>query len=253
MRKQIAAGNWKMNTTAEAAKKLATEVRDAYTAQKISGVDVIFAPPFVHLQSVHEIVGSTPNFHVSGQNLHQEEKGAYTGEISGSMLSSVGCSHVLIGHSERRQYFGEDNALLAAKVNKALEHGLSPIFCLGESLDQREAGETFAVVEKQLSEGVFGLDAGDFGKVIVAYEPIWAIGTGVTASPEQAQEVHAFLRGLIRDKFGDAVADDCAILYGGSVKPANAKELFGQADIDGGLVGGASLKSGDFVEIIKSF
>lgn len=242
-----------MNTDAEAARTLATEVHDIYASEIRNGVEVIFAPPYVHLQAVAQLVKGNPNFHVAGQNVHHEDKGAYTGEVSASMLASIGCSHAIIGHSERRQYFKEDNALLATKVSKALAHGLSPIYCLGESLAQREAEETFAVVQAQLSEGLFALSAEDFARVIVAYEPIWAIGTGVTASPEQAQEVHAFLRGLIRDKYGAETAENCSILYGGSVKPANAQELFGQADIDGGLVGGASLKSRDFVEIIKAF
>lgn len=253
MRKQIAAGNWKMNTTAEEARSLATEIRDLYQAEVHKDVEVIFAPPYVHLEGIARLLSGSPRFHVAGQNLHQEDSGAYTGEVSGAMLRSVGCSHVIIGHSERREYFHEDNALLAAKVRKALAVGLAPIYCFGESLAQREAGETFSVVESQVREGVLGLPASDFGKVILAYEPIWAIGTGVTASPEQAQEVHAYLRGLLSAHYGAEVANDCSILYGGSVKPGNAATLFGQADIDGGLVGGASLKSRDFVDIIRAF
>ncbi|MEL6673881.1 MAG: triose-phosphate isomerase [Bacteroidota bacterium] len=253
MRKKIAAGNWKMNLNAQEAQTLTSELVQMYQDEHSGDVQVILGPAYPFLGLVHHLMKDTPNFHLSSQNIHQEEKGAYTGEISGSMLTSIGASHAIIGHSERRQYFGEDNALLAAKIDKALEHGLVPIYCIGESLAQREAGETLAVNTTQLSEGAFHLDAEAFGKLVIAYEPIWAIGTGVTASPEQAQEVHAAIRQAIAEKYGPAVADNTSILYGGSVKPANAKELFAQADIDGGLVGGASLKSRDFMDIIQSF
>ena len=252
MRKNIAAGNWKMNLNAEQANSLTSEVlnmvRDEYQGQ----AEVIVSPPYPFLAQVQHLLKDANGFHVAAQNLHQEEKGAYTAEVSASMLTSIGVTHVLIGHSERRQYFGEDNELLAKKVDKALEHGLVPIYCLGETLAQREAGNTLATNREQLAGGLFHLDADAFGKVILAYEPVWAIGTGVTASPEQAQEVHAFLRGEIAGKYGQEVADNCTILYGGSVKPANANDLFGQPDIDGGLVGGASLKSRDFTEIVKA-
>lgn len=252
MRKKIAAGNWKMNLDAEAAQTLASELRSIYESEVNNGIDVVLAPPFVHIHSVQHLVGSHPNFHVAGQNLHQAEKGAYTGEVAGSMLRSVGCTHVIIGHSERRQYFGEDDALLTEKLNRALASDLVPIFCFGESLEDREAGNTFAVVKGQLENAAFGLSAEDFSKLVLAYEPVWAIGTGKTATPEQAQEVHAYLRGLVAAKYGDEIADNTTILYGGSVKPANANALFAQPDIDGGLVGGASLKSRDFSEIIRA-
>lgn len=253
MRKKIAAGNWKMNMDLEAAQGLTSELLGRYADEVHNGVDVILAPPYINLQAVGHLTKDNPHFHLAGQNVHQAEKGAFTGEISASMLTSVGCSHVIIGHSERRQYFGEDNALLASKVRIALDHGLTPIYCFGEVLEQRESGSTFDVVGSQVKEGCFSLSAEDFGKLVLAYEPVWAIGTGKTASPAQAQEVHAYLRKMIAAQYKQEVADNCSILYGGSVKPANAVELFSQPDIDGGLVGGASMKSADFTEIIKAF
>lgn len=251
MRTKIAAGNWKMNTDPASAKALVSGVLEGYAGYEGAG-EVIFTPPFPFLAMVAELIGDTKGVHLAAQNVHQEEKGAYTGETSVSILTSVGVSHVLIGHSERREYFHEDNALLAAKVDRALAGGLVPVFCIGETLEQREGGKMLDVIRTQVSEGVFHLDAGAFSQVIVAYEPIWAIGTGVTASPEQAQEVHQFIRSLIAEQYDETVADDTSILYGGSVKPGNANELFGQPDIDGGLVGGASLKADDFVAIINA-
>lgn len=251
MRKRIAAGNWKMNLGLKEAHDLAAAIAAGLTEEDLTHTEVVLAPPFTHLSRVLDAAAG--KIGIAGQNLHQEEKGAYTGEISASMLTSVGCSHVLIGHSERRQYFGEDNALLLAKVRQALAHGLTPVYCLGETLEQREAGHTFAIVEAQLREGTFAFSATEFGKLVLAYEPVWAIGTGVTASPAQAQEVHAHLRQLVRTQYGEEVADSTSILYGGSVKPANARELFACPDIDGGLVGGASLKADAFLEIVRSF
>ncbi len=252
MRKRIAAGNWKMNLTATQAQSLTSELvqiaKDEYTGQGL----VILAPPAPYLPLVHHLIKDARNFFLSAQNMHQEESGAYTGETSASMLTSVGATYTILGHSERREYFGEDEALLAAKTNKALAHGLKPIFCVGESLSEREAEQTLEVVKKQLSGGLFHLSAEQFAEVVVAYEPVWAIGTGRTASPEQAQEVHQYLRTLITDHYGSAVAQETSILYGGSVKADNAREIFLQPDIDGGLVGGASLKSRDFAEIIKA-
>lgn len=253
MRQKIAAGNWKMNLDLEDAQGLTSELIGMYRDEVHQDVEMILAPPFVHLHAVGHLTKDHPRFHLAAQNLHQEASGAYTGEVAASMLRSVGCSHVIIGHSERRQYFGEDNALLAQKVRIALDHGLIPIYCFGEVLEERENGQTFEVVARQVREGCFGFSAEEFGQMVLAYEPVWAIGTGKTASPEQAQEVHAYLRGLIRKQYGESVADACAILYGGSVKPGNAAELFAQADIDGGLVGGASLKSADFTAIAKAF
>ncbi|MEM7658558.1 MAG: triose-phosphate isomerase [Bacteroidota bacterium] len=252
MRKNIAAGNWKMNLTAPEAEALADAVIEGY-AKLDTDAQVIFGPAAPFLPMITPKVAGQEGVFVSAQNVYQEEKGAYTGEYSASMLTSVGATHVIIGHSERRQYFGEGNALLASKIDIALKHGLVPIYCVGETLDQREADQAMAVNKTQIEEGAFHLSAEDFGKLIIAYEPVWAIGTGKTATPEQAQEVHAYIRSLIVAKYGESVANDTSILYGGSVKPANAKELFAQADIDGGLVGGASLKPADFLAIIDSF
>ncbi len=252
MRKNIAAGNWKMNLTLQEAQSLTSEVMTMTGAEYSGQAEVILGTPSPFLAQIQHLVKDDPRFSVAAQNIHQEESGAFTGEVSGSMLASIGVTHVIIGHSERRQYFGETNALLAKKVDLSLRHGVIPIYCLGETLDQREAGQTLSTNRDQLQDGLFHLSAEDFGQVILAYEPVWAIGTGKTASPEQAEEVHAFLRGEIREKYGETVADDCTILYGGSVKPGNAEELFSQPDIDGGLVGGASLKSRDFTDILKA-
>jgi len=252
MRKKIAAGNWKMNLNAEQAQGLVSEIMGKFTSQINNEVEVIFGPSALFLHQVQHLAKDHAQFHVAAQNIHQAPKGAYTGDISASMVASLGCSHVIIGHSERREYYSEDNALLAQKLDIALENNLQPIYCLGERLEDREASKTFEVVSKQLSEGCFHLDADQFGKLVIAYEPVWAIGTGKTASPEQAQEVHAYLRGLIAEQFGSSVADATSILYGGSVKPANAEALFACPDIDGGLVGGASLKSDDFCAIIAA-
>ncbi len=250
MRKQIAAGNWKMNLDAKQAKTLAYEIISSYSSN--STVEVIFGVPSIFLATIQEMAGGRAHVHVAAQNIHQAENGAYTGEISAEMVASVGVTHVILGHSERRQYFGEDDEVLALKLRIALDHGLTPIFCIGEVLAEREAGQTFEVVGAQLANAAFGLSAEDFSKLIIAYEPVWAIGTGKTASPEQAQEVHAHLRGLIEGKYGAEIAEGTSILYGGSVKPSNAEELFACADIDGGLVGGASLKSADFTAIIQA-
>lgn len=253
MRKKIAAGNWKMNLSLGEAQKLVSEVANMYKDEYRGDAEVIFGVPFPYLSAVHHLIKGEKGISLAAQNMHQADNGAYTGETSAHMLKEVGVSHVILGHSERRQYFGEDEALLAAKTDKALENELTVIFCIGESLEERESGQMFEVVNRQLSGGTFHLSADAFSKIIVAYEPVWAIGTGKTASPEQAQEIHAYIRKMIADHYSQQIADACTILYGGSVKPANAKELFEQADIDGGLVGGASLKSRDFVDIIKAF
>ncbi|MEM9933087.1 MAG: triose-phosphate isomerase [Bacteroidota bacterium] len=252
MRKQIAAGNWKMNLSATEALTLVSEIMGKYKDEYSGSAQVIFSPSYPYLVSVNHLAKDHPSFHVAAQNVHQEDKGAFTGEISASMLASIEISHCIIGHSERRQYFGEGNALLAQKVDKVLAKNISPIFCIGETLAEREAGQMLDIIRTQVSEGLFHLSADQFQQVILAYEPVWAIGTGVTASPEQAQEVHAFIRKLVAEKYTEGVADETSILYGGSVKAHNASELFSQPDIDGGLVGGASLKSQDFVEIIKA-
>lgn len=252
MRKNIAAGNWKMNLTIKDAKVLVDDIIKGYESEYQGKAEVIFAPPFPFLSMIQQQVEGHDGIFVSAQNLHQEDKGAFTGEVSASMLSCIHVSHTLVGHSERRQYFNEDNALLGKKLDQALSNNLKPIFCIGETLDERQGGHTLQVIEQQVSESSFHLSAEEFSKMIIAYEPVWAIGTGITASPEQAQEVHKFIRDLIAGKYGQEVADNMTILYGGSVKPKNANELFAQPDIDGGLVGGASLKAPDFLEIIKA-
>ena len=248
-RQLIVAGNWKMNTNLKEGIKLAKGVSKK---TKPSDPLVIMAAPATHLHAVAEVVKDIPGIQVAAQNCSQELSGAYTGEISVSMIKAIGAKYVILGHSERRQYFKEGNALLAKKVKTVLENSLLPIFCCGESLAVRKAGNHARHVSKQLREGLFHLSKKDFAKVVIAYEPIWAIGTGVTASPEQAQEMHDKIRKMIVRKYGEKIADNTTILYGGSVKPANAKVLFSQPDVDGGLVGGASLKADDFVKIIKA-
>ncbi len=249
-RQQIAAGNWKMNKDYKEGRDLAKAIADGMgNSENLA----ILGVPATHLKAVSGIVKKVANLEVAAQNCHQAESGAYTGEISVGMIKSVGAKYVILGHSERREYFNEGHELLAAKVNTVLEKRLIPIFCCGEPLAIREADTHVAHVKQQLEESLFHLKTKDFRKVVIAYEPIWAIGTGVTASPAQAQDMHKAIRSLIADRYSVAVADETTILYGGSVKPANAKELFGQPDVDGGLVGGASLKAADFLQIIDSF
>jgi triosephosphate isomerase len=249
MRKLIVAGNWKMNKTLEEGIELATAV-DNYFGQHPTEVEVILIPPFIHLPDTARLVNSVG---IGAQNCASEPAGAYTGEISAGMIRSTGARYVIIGHSERRTYFGEDDNLLSRKIKLAQENGLIPIFCCGEVLSEREAGNHFEVVRKQVETALFSLHEDEIEKLILAYEPVWAIGTGVNASPAQAQEMHAFIRDLIRERYGETTADDMTILYGGSCKPANAAELFANPDVDGGLIGGASLKAEDFIAIIQSF
>eukprot|EP01136_Pigoraptor_vietnamica_P024585 Opistho-1_new@77762 len=211
----------------------------------------VICPPYIHLNSLSQLGAGVVK--IGAQNCHQNESGAYTGEISAQMIKSTGSEYVIIGHSERRQYFAETDALLADKTVIALQHHLTPLFCIGETLDERNNGSYYKVLKTQLENGLFNLTADDFSKVVIAYEPVWAIGTGLTASPEQAQDIHAFIRAEIEAKYGFNVADETTILYGGSCNPKNAAELFAQKDIDGGLIGGASLKSRDFVDIVKTF
>lgn len=251
-RQQIAAGNWKMNLNLIDAEKLTREVVDMRSDEYRGEAITILGVPFPFLGNVARLVKDTPGVYIAAQNMHQATSGAYTGEVSADMLVSLGVTHVILGHSERRAYFGEDEALLAQKVDQALAHGLKVIYCLGEQLEDRDAGHTLDVVKKQLAGGLFHLGAEAWANITVAYEPVWAIGTGRTASPEQAQEVHDFLRNEIKSAYQGAIAEACPILYGGSVKPSNAESLFAQPDIDGGLVGGASLKSRDFTEILKA-
>ena len=253
MRKKIVAGNWKMNKNYSDGLALFSEVVNMAKDEIRGDQQVIVCAPYIHLNSLTALANGHAQVSVGAQNAHQEESGAYTGEISASMLASVNVEYVILGHSERRQYFGEDNALLAKKTDIALKNNLKPIFCIGETLVEREGGSYFEVVKSQLAEGTFHLSTEDFAKLVIAYEPVWAIGTGVTASSDQAQEIHAFIRKEIGAKYGQAAADNTSILYGGSCNPKNADELFSQADIDGGLIGGASLKSRDFIDIAKAF
>ena len=253
MRKKIVAGNWKMNNTLEEGQKLTSEIVNMVNDEVTDDTTVVLAPPFVHLTTVKSGISGASKVHLSAQNCSEHASGAYTGEVSAPMLKSVGVAYVILGHSERREYFAETNTQLASKVDIALENGLIPIFCCGESLEIREDGNFIDFVCKQIEESLFHLSDEDFGKIVIAYEPIWAIGTGRTASAEQAQEMHAALRSFIGQKYGDTIADNTSILYGGSAKPDNAPELFACPDVDGGLIGGASLKSRDFVDVVKSF
>ena len=251
MRKKIGAGNWKMNTTVPEGVELAKAVA-AKSAEVPANVGLIVAPPFTHLASVAEALKGS-KVELSAQNCADKEKGAFTGEISVSMLNSVGCQYTILGHSERRQYYGETDEKLVEKTKLALAAGLKVILCVGENLDEREAGKHFDVVAGQTKAVLYNFSAEDMANVVVAYEPVWAIGTGKTATAEQAEEIHACIRKVLADKFGAQVADEMTILYGGSCKPSNAKELFAQPDIDGGLIGGAALKADDFIQIALSF
>ena len=252
MRKKIVAGNWKMNKTLEEGLKLATEVINMVKDEVRNDAKAVLCPPFISLASIHKLV-SDSTVSLGAQNCSDKASGAYTGETSVEMLKSVGVSYVILGHSERREYFAETNAQLAEKVNIVLKNGLTPIFCCGETLAQREKGIHINFVNQQLTESLFHLSKEDFLKVVIAYEPIWAIGTGVTATTAQAQEMHASIRKHLIGHYGSDIAEQTSILYGGSCKPDNAKELFACKDVDGGLIGGASLKARDFVDIIKSF
>jgi triosephosphate isomerase len=249
MRQKIVAGNWKMNTNLAEGMALATAVNNS-SAQKTTDALMIIAPPFTHLSEIKKVLTDVK---LSAQNCSSEEKGAYTGEVSIDMIKSTGAEYVIIGHSERREYFKETDAVLAKKTLLVLSRGLKPVFCIGEVLSEREAGKHFEVVSTQLKNGLFQLDENQFRNVVLAYEPVWAIGTGVTATPAQAQEMHAFIREQLASRYGKAVADDTTILYGGSCKPDNAQELFANPDVDGGLIGGASLKADDFIQIVNAF
>lgn len=250
MRKNIVAGNWKMNTTLDEGVELANDINTALHGKKVN-CDVIVCVPFTHLTSVNavlepELVG------MGAENCSEHEKGAYTGEVSAAMVKSTGAQYVILGHSERRQYFGENNAQLLAKTKQALANSLKPIFCVGEVLEERENGSYNDVVKAQV-EALFELSSEDFSKIIIAYEPVWAIGTGKTATADQAQDMHAHIRGVIAAKYGKEIADNTSILYGGSCKPSNAAELFAKPDVDGGLIGGAALQADSFMGIIEAF
>lgn len=253
MRKKIIAGNWKMNLTLDEGQKLTSEIVNIFKDENITDVHLVLNPPFPHLHPVKKLIGDTPNVFLGSQNCSDKESGAYTGEVSAKMLASFGVSHVIIGHSERREYFKEDNALLTEKVKQALSNGLTPIFCCGESLEIREAGTHEPNVKFQLTDSLFGLSAEEFAKVVIAYEPIWAIGTGKTATSDEAQQMHLSLRKHIATHYGQQLADSISILYGGSMNAGNAADLLSKPDVDGGLIGGASLKSRDFITIAQSY
>ncbi|MBI3077270.1 MAG: triose-phosphate isomerase [Deltaproteobacteria bacterium] len=248
MRRPVIAANWKMHKTVEEAQSFVSEFRRLVSPG--ADVEVVLAPPFTALQAVGQALAGTA-IGLAGQDLFWEERGAYTGEVSAGMLQDVGCRYVIIGHSERRQHFGEGDATVNRKVQAALRHGLTPIVCVGESLDQREAGQTLAVIRAQVDGGLQGLQPDAVQGLIIAYEPVWAIGTGRTATPEQAQEVHAAIRGLLGERWSKSAAEAVRIQYGGSVRPDNIDELMARPDIDGALVGGASLKPDDFARIVQ--
>ena len=250
MRKKIVAGNWKMNTLPMEGVALAKGVA-AGKGEVCDCVNFIVCPPYTHLQSVVETLKGT-NIAVGAQDCATETKGAYTGEVSAEMIAALGCEYVILGHSERRQYYGETSETLNKKMARAYENNLIPIYCVGENLEEREANRHFEVCKQQLEEVVFNLTEEQFAKLVIAYEPVRAIGTGKTATAEQAEEIHAYIREVLRSKFG-AAAEECAILYGGSCKPSNAGEIFSKENVDGGLIGGAALKAEDFLGIGKAF
>ena len=251
MRTKIVAGNWKMNKNLQESKDLIKEMISSVDKDSLDNTRVIVAPTFVNLSAAAEDAKGS-FIEVAAQNMHQSDSGAFTGEISGSMLQGVGVNLVILGHSERRAYFGETDELLVQKVNASFKHNLEVIFCFGEELEDRKSENHFKVVGSQLKKGLFHLEEEEWKNIILAYEPVWAIGTGETASPEQAQEMHAFIRNLIAENYNQSLADSVSILYGGSVKPSNAEEIFSKPDVDGGLIGGAALNVGDFATIIKA-
>lgn len=251
MRKNIVAGNWKMNKTLQEGLTLAKGIEAALAGKKVN-CDVIIGTPFIHLASVAQAI-DTAKIGVAAENCADKASGAYTGEVSAAMVASTGAKYVILGHSERRAYYHETPEILKEKVLLALANNLTPIFCIGEVLEEREAGKHFDVVKAQIEGSLFNLSPEEFGKIILAYEPVWAIGTGKTATAAQAQEMHAFIRQTLAEKYGKEVAENCSILYGGSCKPSNAKELFANPDVDGGLIGGAALEAESFMGIIEAF
>ncbi|MDR1698752.1 MAG: triose-phosphate isomerase [Prevotellaceae bacterium] len=250
MRTKIVAGNWKMNKTLQEGIAFAEELNSALSEE--TKCQVIVAPPFIHLNELSKVL-STSKIAIAAQDCANKASGAYTGEVSAAMIKSTGATHVILGHSERRAYYGETSYILRDKLRRALAEGLTPIFCIGETLTEREADEQFAIVEIQLKSALLGLSTEDFSKIILAYEPVWAIGTGKTATPDQAEEMHAFIRSVIEKLYSNQIAEQTSILYGGSCKPENAAELCAKPDIDGGLIGGASLIVADFVKIINVY
>ena len=251
MRTKIVAGNWKMNNDLKASKLLVKKIAKNLYSKTLNNTRVIVSPTFVNLERVAKKVKKT-NIEVAAQNMHFENSGAFTGEISAEMLQAIGVNTVILGHSERRAYFGETDALLAKKVNAALAIGMEIIFCFGEVLEDRKSENHFKVVESQIKNALFHLEAAAWKNIILAYEPVWAIGTGETASPNQAQEMHTFIRTLVAEKYSSKVSEEVSILYGGSVKPTNAQEIFSKPDVDGGLIGGAALNAEDFTAIVNA-
>ncbi len=252
MRKKIVAGNWKMNTLLKEGVALAQDINSGLKNITLpEDTEVIIAPPFTHITFADQVTDKT-KIKIAAQNCAAETEGAFTGEVSAKMLKSANCSYVIVGHSERRAYYGDTSEILTKKTEQVLNNGMYPVFCCGEKLKEREAGKHFDVVKTQISEALFHFSAENFSKIIIAYEPVWAIGTGVTASKEQAQEMHNFIRKTVKGKYGYTIAENLTILYGGSVKPANAKDIFSMPDVDGGLIGGASLKADSFIDIVKA-
>ena len=249
MRKKIVAGNWKMNNDLAATNTLISEL---IKKEKKANAEVIIAPTFVNLLEASKRLKDS-SIKVAAQNMHFANHGAYTGEISATMLKSVGVNTVILGHSERREFFSEDDNLLKQKIDKALDEGMQIIFCFGEKWEDRSIGKHFMVVESQIKNALFHLKNENWKSIVLAYEPVWAIGTGQTASPEQAQEMHAFIRNLVKENYNSTISEDVSILYGGSVKPENAKEIFGKNDVDGGLIGGAALNADNFIAIVNAF
>lgn len=252
MTRKYVAGNWKMNLDRTGASILLSEITGMLESEEMRQVNVLLFPPFVHIRLAIQMTMGDPRIKIGAQNCSSYSSGAYTGEISAAMLKSCGCTHVLVGHSERRTLFGETDKILADKINRILEQDMTPVFCIGEQLSDREHGKHYDVIKKQLEGGVFHLDEDDFVKCILAYEPVWAIGTGVNATPAQAQEMHAAIRNMIAKKYGALHAATMSIIYGGSCNDQNASDLFSLLDVDGGLIGGASLSSRSFVNIVKS-
>ncbi len=251
MRTKIVAGNWKMNMTFSDAEDLLVEIAENLEDLNLDGKEVIVCPPTCFLELATDLADES-RITVGAQNVSEHEKGAYTGEVAAMMLESMGVDFCILGHSERRAYYHENNKALATKVDKCLEHSITPIYCCGEVLEERENGKLYNVVKSQLEEALFHLSGDEVKNVVIAYEPVWAIGTGKTATPDQAQEMHAFIRKTLAEKYGEETANTISLLYGGSCNAKNAKELFGQKDVDGGLIGGASLKAEDFITIVKS-
>ena len=250
MRKKIVAGNWKMNLDKSSSEHLVKEILES--TQEKKDIQIVLSPPFVYLEQIVKDCVSRPDVLIAAQNCSAYDNGAFTGEVSTNMLKSIGVDYVIIGHSERRQFFSESNDVLMNKISLSLSNNLKVIFCCGEDINQREKDLHFEIIEDQLKSTVFKFSPNDFSKIVIAYEPIWAIGTGKTATSDQAQEIHGFIRSLITNNYNKDISDNTTILYGGSCKPSNAKAIFSEDDIDGGLIGGASLKSADFTSIISS-